>query len=382
MWSNPPSSSIVQDRLRKFIPPYCPSPGCKFHNPDRQELGNFRLHDSRPILRFPYLVIRYRCKNCRATFSSSFFSLSFRDKKNDIYEKIEELRYRGVPKSGIAEVLKIDEDTVRRKLKKMARWTLLKLAKDQESMRIKEPVAFDGLENFSFSQYDPNNLNHAVGKESYYIYDFNLSPMNRKGLMSHRQKVRSRILEEKYGKYPASAIEDGARKIFERLLQKSEGTLELHSDNHFSYRSALSKIIGNERIAHFITPGKTARNFRNRLFPINHTDMLTRHHLADYKRETISFAKTTQAMMESFILFAGRKNYRRPRFLNPHQRDPRAHLESPAMKLGLEKKIVSFNEFYSQRISRYHVRLNEDWESLFRGLDPTSRRPIRAYRGI
>jgi hypothetical protein len=52
------------------------------------------------------------------------------------------------------------------------------------------------------------------------------------------------------------------------------------------------------------------------------------------------------------------------------------------MKLGLEKKIVSFNEFYSQRISRYHVRLNEDWESLFRGLDPTSRRPIRAYRGI
>lgn len=244
-------------------------------------------------------------------------------------------------------------------------------------------MAYDGLENFSFSQYDPNNVNHAVGKESYFIWDFELAPMNRKGRMSPSQVGRLKRIEREHGRYPGRALEDSSKRIFERLLGKADGRLHLHTDNHRAYRRALRRIPrSGERVSHSITPAKVARNFRNRLFPINHTDMLTRHQLASFKRETIAFAKHPVAMLEDFVLFAAEKNYMRPRFLRPHVRDERAHLESPAMRLGLVNRVLRFHEFFEVRICRSHVTMCESWEALFRRVDEWSRRPIMGYAGI
>jgi hypothetical protein len=201
MWSNPQSSEVYQERLKSFSPPYCANPRCVAHNREKASPDLFRQHAKKKIQRFPYLVIRYRCRLCGTTFASSFFTLSYRDKLNDHYEKIEELRSSNWSKRRVARFLGCAEDTVKRKVQKLARWTLLRMAQDA-SLAINESIAFDGLENFSFSQFDPNNLNHAVGRESYYIYDFNLAPMNRKGRMSPRQKAKKKALEEKHGPYP------------------------------------------------------------------------------------------------------------------------------------------------------------------------------------
>jgi len=260
----------------------------------------------------------------------------------------------------------------------MARWALLAWAKDLEKVSIQESVAFDGLENFSFSQYEPNNINHAVGRESLFVYDFNLSAMNRKGRMSQRQKKRKKKLEEKHGRFP-SAIAKDARAIFERLLAKAD-RLTLHSDNHYAYREALGRI-KSPKLFHQITSSKVARNYRNRLFAINHTDLLSRHHLADYKRETIAFAKHTVSMQESFVLLSVYKNYMRPCFIKPHK-DRSFNKESPAMRLGLKKHILSFGEFFRIRPAKIQVKLNPDWQKLFQRLDPTSRHPILSYQGI
>jgi hypothetical protein len=282
----------------------------------------------------------------------------------------------------ISRRLKVTEDTVRRRKKKLARFALLKWAKDLTNLKLNESIAYDGLENFSRSQFDPNNLNHAVGRESYFIYDFNLSAMNRKGRMSARQERKARSLEEKYGKYPSQSIGKDSQSIFERLLKKSSGDLLLHTDKHLAYQRAIKRLKDRNRIVHFLTPGKATRNFKNRLFAINHTDMLTRHKLGNYRRETISFAKNPVAMLESFVLFAVHKNYQRPRFYKKQKRDPLAHKESPAMKLGLRQKIESFREFYGSRISFHHVKMPEEWVNLFDSYDDTGRHTIRPYAGI
>lgn len=383
MWTNPPGSKTLQERLEKFSPPYCPNFNCTFHDPEHRDGATFRIHSRRSVQRFPYLVIRYRCTNCRRTFSSSFFTLSYRDKCNDFYERIDALRRNGASKRGIAKLINCNEDTIRRKLKKIARWTILRLAKDSENLSIDEPIAFDGLENFAGSQYSPNNVNHAVGKQSYFIYDFNLSTMNRKGKMSLRQKRKKKLLEGKHGRFPSCAILDDSKRIFERLLKRTgvQG-LHLHTDNHFLYRRAIRKIENNQNLFHYVTPAKVARNFRNRLFPINHTDLLTRQQLADFKRETIAFSKTSVAMLESFVIFAGFKNYRRERFLKPHRSDPKAHLESPAMYLKLTDRVLRFNEMFDERITAHQVQLNSDWKSLFQSIDLISRERIRNYNGI
>jgi len=382
MWSNQKSLKVVVRQALGYKPPYCPNPACKWHMPEiASKEAVFHGFGSRPIKRYPYLSPRFRCTNCRKVFTRSFFFITYRDRTPDTYEEIFDMRFAGSSKLHIARFLGCSRDTVQRRIRKMARWSYLRIARDTAKCKLPEPIAFDGIENFSFSQYDPNNINHAVGKESLYIYDFNLSPLNRKGRMSERQKERKRGLEKIHGKYDPNSLRKHSERLFRRLLKKSgEAPLVLHTDYHYAYREALRNI--GKGVVHYVTPSKVARNYKNRLFAINHTDMLTRHHLADFKRETIAFAKDPISMLESFAIFAAHKNYMRPRFLKRHARDERAHLESPAMRLGFTNRILSFREFFQGRITKAQANLNEDWLSYFERRDESSRRLIRAYNGI
>ncbi len=381
MWSNPPGSAQVEASLERFKPPYCPNHLCQYHHKKNLPNEPFFLHrGKRSVQRFPYVTMRYTCKHCLYNFSSSFFSLSYKDKKPDEYEKIFTLCRKGVSNWEIAFFLKCQEKTVRVKKSKIARWLLLHQAQDLASIRIQEPVVFDGLENFSYSQYDPNNINHVVGKDSLFTYDFSFSPMNRKGRMSLRQQKIKKELEKIHGPYPKGEILRGARRVFERLLTKNDN-LTLYTDNHYAYREVLREK-RFQKVTHHITLSTAYRNYRNKLFPINHLDMLSRHHLASFKRETIAFSKHSIAMQENFILLIGFKNYMRPKFTKKQKRDVLANKTSPAMALGLTTKILNFREMFKTRITKHQVGLNEDMLKIFERRDPTSRRKIRAYTGI
>jgi len=382
MWSNQKSAKIVVDSALRATPPYCANPECSWHDPGRANLeGRFARYGTRKIGRYPYVSVRFRCYRCRKTFSDSFFKLEYRDRQPSTYEEIFTLLNRGWTKLDAAEFLGVSLDTVIRRTRKMARQALLQQTKLRGDAKICESVAFDGLENFSYSQFDPNNVNHAVGRETYFLYDFNLSPMNRKGRMSNYQVKKKEDLEKKHGRYDGRSIEKASKVLFERLVERSEGELELHTDNHYAYRRAL-KLIGQDRVTHLITPAKVCRNFRNRLFAINHVDNLTRQKCAPFKRETISFAKHTISMLETFTLFMVNKNFMRPIFKKKQKRDPAANRDSPAMRAGFTAKKLKFHEFFSVRVTKAQVKLNEDWLRIFERLDESSRRPIRGYAGI
>lgn len=264
----------------------------------------------------------------------------------------------------------------------MARQGLILQAHHMQGVTIDESVAYDGIENFSFSQYDPNNINHVVGRDSLFVYDFNFAPLNRKGRMSPRQRLRKQELEKTHGPYPKGAIHSSTVRIFRRLLESSKGELKLHTDNHYAYREVIAHLSGRDRITHLITPAKVARNYRNRLFAVNHLDLLTRHHSAAFKRETIAFSKHSIAMIESFTLLMVRKNFMRTVFQKKHAQDEGTNRESPAMRVGVVKKVLSFAEFFSLRMTKYQVRLNEDWENYVRRIEMTSRRKIAPYQSL
>lgn len=265
---------------------------------------------------------------------------------------------------------------VRGRLIKMSRWSILAHAARTQDIGIQEPIVYDGLENFSFSQYDPNNINHAVGKKSLFIYDFNFAPINRKGAMSAWQKRRKKVLENKFSAYPRSAIRSTTARIFSRLLKKNE-KLVLYTDRHFQYRRAIKWDLGEHKIEHIQVSSKIARNYKNPLFAVNNIDLMARHNLSAYKRETIAFAKHSIAMQESYALYMAYRNYMRPKFWGTHRSDPLSAKKSPAMELGIERKILKFEDFFSYRVPKTHVRLNEDWENLYHRVDPHSRRPIK-----
>lgn len=383
MWSNPKSAKVVVDENLRRGPPYCANPECAWHDPERSKAeGRFARYGKRAIARYPYVSIRFRCRRCRTTFSDSFFTLSYRDHLNDSYEEIFDLLNGGWTRRRTAKRLKCSFDTVKRRVRKLARQSLLQQAYRARNLKIGEPIAFDGLENFSYSQFDPNNINHAVGKKSFYIYDFNFSPLNRKGRMSATQMRKKKRLDDKYGTYPPRAIQWGAARVFERLLSNSDGELTIHTDNHYAYREAFKELRARFTFSHVITPGRAHRNFQNNLFPINHVDNLTRQRSSSFKRETVSFAKHSIAMVESFSLFMAEKNFMQTVLEKPRAFDLTAHKESPAMRVGLCGDLLKFRDFFRVRVTKAQVKLSSDWSNFVARIDETSRRPIEEYGGI
>ena len=83
-------------------------------------------------------------------------------------------------------------------------------------------------------------------------------------------------------------------------------------------------------------------------------------------------------MMDSFILYTTHRNYRRPKFWGTHRSDPLSAKKSPAMEVGVETKILSFNEFYKERVMPTQVQLCDDWANQYNRYDPHSRRKILA----
>lgn len=286
----------------------------------------------------------------------------------------------GASKRATAREIGFSEHLVRIRLRKMKNWQLLVHADLTEGLKISEPIVYDGIENFSFSQYDPNNTNHAVGKESLFVYDFNFAPINRKGRMSLRQRRRKAWLEERFGPHPRQAIRTSTRKLFKRLIEKTETReLTIFSDRHYQYQRVVQEDLRREKIHHVTVSSKTARNFHNPLFAVNNIDLQLRQNSAEFKRETIAFPKHAIGLMEAFILNVLHRNYMRPKFWGTHRSDPRCSQRSPAMELGLTDRILSFKEMFQVRVSRHHVKLNEDWLSFLTLIDTPSRRPIKSY---
>jgi len=322
------------------------------------------------ISRFPYQSQRFRCRRCLRTFSWSRFSLEYRQKIWGLNETLFRDFNVGVSKRELGRRVGHSEHLVRGRLRKMARWGLREHAHRVRKLKIREPIVYDGLENFSFSQYDPNNLNHAVGKNSLFTWDFNLCPLNRKGRMSPRQRARKALLEEKYGSYPKDAIRASTKRILRRLLGKTE-ELDLYSDRHFLYRRAIELDLSRKqakRIHHVTVSSKVARNFVNPLFAVNNVDMQARHNLAPFKRETIAFSKNTVAMQEAFALYMIHRNYLRPKFWGTHRSDPECSKRSPAMEVGAARKIETFKEYFSKW--RPQTKLHKEWRDLIQGHDP------------
>jgi hypothetical protein len=336
----------------------------------------WQKNGTKKILRFPYVSQRFRCKACGRSFSYSFFFLEYQAHVWGKNETIFTHHRMSVSVRESARQLGHSERMIRGRKKKMNRWGLLRHAKFCERLKVEEPIVYDGLENFSFSQYDPNNINQAIGKESFFIYDFNFSPINRKGKMTPYQALKKEKLEKVYGPYPRDGLRTSTRRIFSRLLEKAEGGLTLYSDEHFQYRRVVEEDLKGRKIRHLKTSAKITRNFQNPLFPVNYVDLQVRQELAAFRRETIAFSKHSVAMLESYFLYALYRNYMRPKFFKAQRKDPLS-ARTPAMLLGLTGQILSFRELFGVRVLKTQVQLNEDWAALYHREDPLSRRPIR-----
>jgi hypothetical protein len=308
----------------------------------------------------------------------SCFGLNYRFKHRDpaLNHNIFHTLLLGASNRQIARYLKISPHCVLLRIKRMSQWALLIHRDKLGGLKgLSEPIVYDGLENFAGSQFDVNNIQQAIGRDSLFLYDFNFAPLNRKGRSSNRQKIKKELIEHTDGPYPSSAIRSATTSLLKRLLKLRSDTepLVLCTDEHFQYRRSIQRDLPQDHIQHVTVSSQATRNFQNILFAVNHSDLMSRSQLAAFSRETISFSKTHARMCQKFMLFAVNKNYMAPQFTKKHVRRPHAHVQTPAQAVGLESKILKFHEFFSQLKTPSQIPLPEDWALFYNDQVPYPR---------
>ena len=363
----------------KLVPSYCPNQKCKFNNPKIAKNSKFWVKRGIAKRKLSRPVQVFRCKCCHRKFNENYFSLNYRCHKHGLINaRIFKAVVHNQSYLSISRELGVSECLVRGRIARICRVGLLHHFDFLEKLMIKEPIAFDGLECFARSQYEPNNINQAVGVDSLFCYTFNFAPMNRKGRMSSRQKNHLKKIEKTEGRFNPKAIRLSTHKLIEDLLKRKSPCTEkliLHSDEHFQYKRVFNRDLSTDKkscIEHKTVSSKDCRNYKNILFAVNHMDLLIRRYVAAFSRETICFAKKPAKMLEQFVLFLCFKNYMRPCFVKKQKTDSKAHTHSPAMKLGLTENIMEFYDFFvaplkKKNLFSYIEKLPPSWKLLLAG---------------
>lgn len=345
-----------QDPQETFSPPFCPRPECPEHFPSGKKfwVRNGIEHTQKA----PGKNQKYRCTRCGKGFSYNTFSIDFRKKIPGISEEVFTCSLSGMSNNSIAHKIKVAEATVRNRLTFLARQSLLMEKEITPKIQIKESVAYDGFETFTYDQYSPCYINTAVGSDSLFTYSTTFSPLNRKGRMTAEQKVKLKYLVDKHGRYPSNSIYEASLYAFKELQKKSDQSLLLYTDEHKSYTRALTKLKSN-KIQHIKISSKMPRTTSNPLFPINHLHRNYRHFFSSQHRETISFQKHEAGLMDKIQLMKTQKNFMKPKFARANKIDPEAGSKSPAMYIGATDRILEFENVFPRRRVITHYELDQ-----------------------
>ncbi len=363
----------------QFRPPYCPNSQCSYHSLSTEDRSFYCGDGWQETSSFPFKNRRFKCKRCGKKFSYNTFQLNYRKRlDSNLYDYILHHSVQGLSNRSMARFLKVAEGSVRARIALLSRQAILQMRVRERDLIIKEEIVYDGFETFQYSQYDPCHVNTAVGKDSFFQYDLNYAPLNRKGCMTPAQKLENDRQLEIYGKYPSDAIEEKTIILFKRLLLRSKNGLLICCDKHSAYQRAADKVGHSLRLS--LTSSKELRDASNPLFAINHLHFTYRQHTAAHQRQTCSFHKNEAGLMDRMILFQLFKNYMVPRFVRKNAFIKNAHTESPAMALKLVDKLMSVDEFYSKRLMSGHAELSQDDYRIYYKKWEFSRRKIISYR--
>jgi transposase-like protein len=348
-----------------FTPPFCPHPTCDFHQNStgwRFKKNGFHLRqlDRRRIQ-------RYRCVHCGRTFSNQTFSTTYWLKRPDLLEAV---LHGLVSCSGYRQIARaqgVSPTTIEGLAARLGRHSILFQELHRPRGAPSEPIVLDGFETFEYSQYWITHLNTVVGAESHFTYATTAAELRRKGTMTARQKARRAELEARYGRPDPKAIEKSVAQALRLVVPEGAPVVVLRSDEHPAYARALRRLPGH-RFHHETTSSKARRTPQNPLFPVNLLHLLMRHSGSNQKRETIAWSKRNQSMVWRDAVHRVWRNYAK------HVSE-RAKRGSPAMRLGLFERLLTWQQILGRRIFVGHVALPEPLDDYYYGRIPTRQLP-------
>jgi len=280
--------------------PHCGSTQFKRH-------GTFYRHeDARRVPRF-------YCKGCSKTFSRAGFSLYYRHKYRHYTEVIRALFANGCTIRGIARILKLDKDTVARRLVLLAQE-----AQHREAIRLeKSPTAthvqFDDLITFEHSKMKPLSLTVITDSDRWRILGIAVSQIPASGLLAKKSR-------EKYGKRPDKSI-----KARDELMRHTAINIDpfaiISTDEHKAYPPLIRRRFPDAtHVSHksirgaVVGQGELKRTGNDPLFCINHQLATLRANISRLFRRSWNTTKRVDRLEDHLHIFIDDYNrFRQPK---------------------------------------------------------------------
>jgi len=351
-----------------FVPPHCPNPNCRFHNP-LQKGWRFKKAGVYYRQLTPHCIQRFTCLHCRRYFSTQTFSTFYWLKRPDILPRLVTKLTACMANRQIARDLNVHNETIARQTARLGRHCLLFHALMMSRAKPAIDVVIDGFVSFEWSQYYPFHHHIAVEKGTDFILYTTDSEVRRSGTMTARQRRRRQELEDLHGRPDPQAVYKDVRELLS-VVTGTQPRVTVYSDDHRAYPRAIREL--RCEVRHRVTPSTVHRDQRNPLWEVNLADLLIRHSSSNHKRETIAWSKRRQGSLHRLAVFIGWRNYIKGR------REKIRGSPTPAMARGLCDHALTVKEMLAKRLFPTLVALPRRWCQYYWGRVRT--RPLARQR--
>jgi transposase-like protein len=314
-----------------FQPRFCPRPDCRAHTARPflwRRKGTFlRACDGRPVQ-------RYLCLVCRRTFSLQTFRLDYRLKRPALHLALFKDFVSKVTLRQAARTLGCSRGTVARRLLLLGEHC----RQFHQGMVLRArgnlggSFQLDELETFEHSRrLQPLTMPVLIERRSFFVLALETAPLPCRGRLPPALAEKKRALEARHGKR-RSGSSAAVRRCLELLahVHPPAAGVQIQTDGKESYARILGQLFG-ARLEHARCSSQARRDYRNPLFPINHTLAMLRDGISRLVRRSWAASKLRERLERHAWIWVCWRNYVR----GITNRAPRT---TPAMALGVTRR--------------------------------------------
>ena len=253
-------------------------------------------------------IQRYRCNICLRKFSSQTGTLTYRERKSHLTQKVMRLMMEGVSQRACARTFGCQRRTIASKLIRLgvhARAQLdLRQSGDGNTNRFENTIVFDEMETFEHSKCKPVSIAIAVEQSTRRVVAVEVAQMPAKGKLAA-------ISRKKYGKRqdkrPAAICQvlSEVRRLYPHLAF-------VKSDECPRYPRYVTDILGRGvmhqtfkgRRGCVVGQGELKAGGFDPLFSLNHTCAMFRDHIKRLSRRTWCTTKHIDRLRDLLCLYA------------------------------------------------------------------------------
>jgi hypothetical protein len=182
-----------------------------------------------------------------------------------------------------------------------------------------------------------------IERSSYFIIDLKTAPLPCRGGLSKGDRLRKEVREQKFGRRKSGsreAVEECVDTLAKVMFRSA--FVQIRTDHKVTYPPILRRQFGS-RLIHQRHSSKDKRDYRNPLFPINHTLAMMRDGISRLVRRSWGASKLRERLEDHAWIWTTWRNYVR----GITNKAPKV---TPAMALGIEEKRWSRTELCAWRV--------------------------------